>query len=203
MHHELPARLDLDFYRKAAKSLARAYRAGESDAVERAEDVLGERARRRFILSDAQFVVAAEHGFRSWAEFRRAVESAGLAPPEDARLAAMREALAAARKTWAERGEVILDAGVTYGGGEPIRILVRKRERRYDIDDQGAAVRLAGNPAGWLEAAERVVDAHAFNVNRRGLVFVPAVEGKDLARLAWRLAAASVAVYEELLELGG
>jgi hypothetical protein len=80
MHHELPARLDLEWYRKDAKALVRAYRAGDAEAVERAEDVLGERARSRFGLTDAQYVIASEHGHRSWAEFRGAVEGA---PPED------------------------------------------------------------------------------------------------------------------------
>ena len=80
MHHELRARLDLEWYRKDAKALVRAYRAGDPDSVERATDVLGELARERFGLSDAQYVIAAEHGHRSWAEFRRAVESAA---PED------------------------------------------------------------------------------------------------------------------------
>jgi hypothetical protein len=210
MQHELPPRLDLDFYRKDAKSLVRAYRAGEPQAVERAENVLGERARSRFILSDAQYVLASEHGHRSWPDFRREVErtrAGGPSPAEDVRLKAMRVALEDARKVWAGRGEVVLDAGMTYGAGEPVRILVRERERRYDIDDQGGAVLLAGKPAGWLEVAKRVVDAHACNVNRRGVVcwhgltFARGVEGRDPATLAWRLAAASVDVYQELLEL--
>jgi hypothetical protein len=38
-------------------------------------------------------------------------------------------------------------------------------------------------------------------VNRRGVVFVPAVEGRDLAWLASRVAECSRAVYGALLEL--
>jgi hypothetical protein len=37
--------------------------------------VLGDRAAERFLLSDAQFVLAREHGFRAWAEFRADIES--------------------------------------------------------------------------------------------------------------------------------
>jgi hypothetical protein len=37
--------------------------------------VLGDRAAERFLLSDAQFVLAQEHGFRTWAEFRADIES--------------------------------------------------------------------------------------------------------------------------------
>ena len=47
MHHELPARLDLEWYRKDAKALVRAFGAGEPDAVARAEEALGERAHAR------------------------------------------------------------------------------------------------------------------------------------------------------------
>jgi ankyrin repeat protein len=76
VHHELPARLDPEHYRKEAKRLLRQFQAGDAEAVVRAEDVLGERARTRFQLTDAQYVLAVEHGHRSWAEFRRALEQA-------------------------------------------------------------------------------------------------------------------------------
>jgi hypothetical protein len=81
MHHELPARLDLDWYRKEAKRLVRAHREGRPDARERAADVLGPRAQERFRLSDAQHVIAVEHGHGSWAAFARSVEDAAPEPP--------------------------------------------------------------------------------------------------------------------------
>ena len=59
----------------------------------------------------------------------------------------------------------------------------------------------AGRAPGWLERANRVVDAAGFNINRRGVVFVPAVAGRDIALLAVRLADASRAVYLAVLEL--
>jgi hypothetical protein len=37
--------------------------------------VLGDRAAERFLLSDAQFVLAQEHGFRTWADFRADIQS--------------------------------------------------------------------------------------------------------------------------------
>ncbi len=37
--------------------------------------MLGDRAAGRFLLSDAHFVLAQEHGFRTWAEFRAHIES--------------------------------------------------------------------------------------------------------------------------------
>ena len=36
--------------------------------------MLGDRAAGRFLLSDAQFVLAQEHGFRTWAEFRADIQ---------------------------------------------------------------------------------------------------------------------------------
>ena len=72
---ELPAHPDLEYYRKQAKHLLRSYEAGDAAARDRAAEVLGDRAAGRFLLSDAQFVLAQEHGFRTWAEFRADIQS--------------------------------------------------------------------------------------------------------------------------------
>ncbi|MEV4582614.1 ankyrin repeat domain-containing protein [Nonomuraea jabiensis] len=74
-HFELPAHPNLVYYRKQAKHLRHAYAAGDAAAGARVADVLSDRAAERFLLSDAQFVLAQEHGFRTWAEFRAHVES--------------------------------------------------------------------------------------------------------------------------------
>ncbi len=193
-HWELPARLDLEWYRKQAKALVRAYGAGEREAVARAEEALGERARERFRLSDAQWVIAQEHGYRSWAEFARWVETR---EPIGA-------AFAAARVEWGERGEVELDSGLRYGGETPVLVHASKRDRRYSFSDRGAAMEAAGSPRGWRETADRVEGEYDVNVSRRGVVFLPAVERTGsawLASLPRRIAEASVAFYGALLEL--
>jgi Ankyrin repeats (many copies) len=74
-HSELSARPDLEYYRKQAKHLQRSYETGDAAAQARAAEVLGDRAAERFLLSDAQFVLAQEHGFRTWAEFRADIQS--------------------------------------------------------------------------------------------------------------------------------
>ena len=74
-HFELPAHPDLEYYRKQAKHLQRTYASGDAAAQARVADVLGDRAAERFLLSDAQFVLAQEHGFRTWAEFRAHIQS--------------------------------------------------------------------------------------------------------------------------------
>ncbi|MFD9945074.1 ankyrin repeat domain-containing protein [Nonomuraea sp. NPDC059023] len=74
-HFELPAHPNAEYYRKQAKHLHHAYAAGDAAAGARVAEVLGDRAEERFLLSDAQFVLAQEHGFRTWPEFRAHVES--------------------------------------------------------------------------------------------------------------------------------
>jgi hypothetical protein len=74
-HFELPPRPNLEYYRKQAKHLQRAYATGDTAAQSRVAEVLGDRAAGRFLLSDAQFVLAQEHGFQTWAEFRAHIQS--------------------------------------------------------------------------------------------------------------------------------
>jgi hypothetical protein len=102
---------------------------------------------------------------------------------------------------WVEGEDVVVPTELTYGPGEPVEVVVRKRSWRFDISDGGRAVELAGRPTSWAEGAERVVAAHALNVNRRGVVFVQSNEVR-LEGLIARVAACSRAVFEELLEQG-
>jgi hypothetical protein len=90
---------------------------------------------------------------------------------------------------------------LSYTPGRPVRISVRRRGHRYDIDDMGTAVALAGHPPGWREAAERAVQGLGWNINRAGVVFMHAVEGRDIDALVQQTAEASAAVLEALLEL--
>jgi hypothetical protein len=77
----------------------------------------------------------------------------------------------------------MFETGQLFIPGEPVRILVRKRGRNYDLDDRGRATE-AGKPTAWLPVAQRLVAEEGFNVNRAGVVFVPAFEGRDLALMA-------------------
>lgn len=136
------------------------------------------------------------------AKLRPVVVERGSIEPRTAREAErLRTGIEAARRGWAERGEAEFETGYAFGDGERVRIRLRRRGRRYDLSDGGAAVRKAGaRGSTWLRLAERVVAEQGFNVNRKGVVFVPAVEGRDLARLAARLAETSFAVYAALLD---
>jgi hypothetical protein len=109
------------------------------------------------------------------------------------RLEAVRARLA---PPWAENEERVVEA-------RAFAVFVRKRGHRYDLDDAGEAVasaRSLGATGDWLRVAEDVVVEEGFNVNRRGAIFVPAVEGRDLASLAVRLGACAEAVQAALLE---
>jgi hypothetical protein len=73
MHHELPQRLDVDWYRKRARDLLRAYRANDGAAGERVHDVVGKRSPIK--LSDALHTIAVEHGYTRWPDFKRWLET--------------------------------------------------------------------------------------------------------------------------------
>jgi hypothetical protein len=173
----------VEYHRKQAKALVRGHHAGDAQAVRRAEAILGARARERFALSDAQHVIAREQGFRTWAELKHSVATTG-DPGATA---------------WMDDEDVVVGTHLTYAPGKPVDVIVRKRGWRFDVSDDGAAVAAAGSPPGWLAVAKEVVDEHALNVNRRGVVFVQANEARVDA-LVERVAACSVDLYEELLE---
>lgn len=72
----LPARPSLQQLRKQAKNLLRDYRAGDADAATRARAViprLGDDSS-PLALADAQFILAREYGFQSWAALAQHVE---------------------------------------------------------------------------------------------------------------------------------
>ncbi len=80
---ELPARPNLEQYRKQAKDLLRDLRLGEPIAVQRVKhhhprfaDVSNiQSEHKRASLTDAQLVIAREHGFDSWPKFASHIET--------------------------------------------------------------------------------------------------------------------------------
>jgi len=69
------SQLNLDYYRKQAKALLKAARAGDAEALARfaKDDPLGDLA-----LHDAQRIIAREQGFASWPKFHAFVEQSKL-----------------------------------------------------------------------------------------------------------------------------
>src|SRR5690349_2053320 len=88
----LPAHPSLEHLQKQAKDLLRAYRAGDPAVIEKLQPVASAGPR----LADAQFVIAREHGFETWAKLKHHLESSRQSgPAEYQRLAA--DLLAACR----------------------------------------------------------------------------------------------------------
>jgi ankyrin repeat protein len=79
---DLPARPNLEQYKKQAKDLVRNHDLGTSDALERIGQHLPRLDRRPrtdihrapFTLTDAQLVIAREHGFENWPKFAKHIE---------------------------------------------------------------------------------------------------------------------------------
>jgi Ankyrin repeats (many copies) len=129
LHHELQPR-QVDHYRTEAKKLLGAVRDGDAGAVERAQRAIGDRVRARFVLADALYVVAVEHGHRSWPAFKRDVESqAGATVRPVGRISA---ASSDAYTAWADR--LLADAQ----RGEPAAV-ERLRARVPRLRDRPAA----------------------------------------------------------------
>ncbi len=79
---ELPARPNLEQYKKQAKELVRSHELGVPDALERVgrhhprlhKLPMADIRRASFSLSDAQLVIAREHRFESWPKFAKHIE---------------------------------------------------------------------------------------------------------------------------------
>jgi hypothetical protein len=101
------------------------------------------------------------------------------------------------------RGEMVIETGFEYRPGEPVRVRVVRRERRVSVTDAGAALEKAGRPPGWPEAANRIDRELIVNVSRHGVVSLPVVAaGPGLDAIVRRIGEASLALYDEALELG-
>ena len=79
----LPPNPNLDKQRKLAKALVRDYWRGKSEAIERVRALHPKPpAPEKFVLSDAQLVIARGYGFVGWPQMRRKIESLTKSPTE-------------------------------------------------------------------------------------------------------------------------
>ena len=84
-----------------------------------------------------------------------------------------------------------------------MRIRVVRREHRTWVSDDGAAFHMAGRPDAWRDAAARVGQELEVNFSRGGVISLPVVRvGPPEREVVRRIAEASLAFYQELLELG-
>jgi hypothetical protein len=98
--------------------------------------------------------------------------------------------------------ERIVETGFEYVPGDPVRVRVVRRDRRTRVTDDGGAVERTGLPPGWREVAERIADEVVVNVSRHGVISLPVSRrGPGLEALVERIGEASLALYQEILEL--
>ena len=104
-----------------------------------------------------------------------------------------------------ERGELVLETGMTYEGISSLCIRVTKREGRLGFSDVGGAVAAAGIYPRWVTFPDRIpIGNYDANVSRQGVVGLPGFAQSSaewLAKLPELVASGSLALYETLLEL--
>jgi hypothetical protein len=83
----------------------------------------------------------------------------------------------------------------------PLRIRVKRRDGRVDVSDDGSAVEAAGTPPGWRDVARRIELEYCVNVSRHGVVFLPVGRPFTVQQIEERIARASRAFYNDLLDL--
>jgi ankyrin repeat protein len=170
----LPARPNLEQYKKQAKELVKSFEALRSGASEVAAETMqritehhprfgklpaSELRAAQFALADAQLVIAREHGFESWPKFAKRIETivrektvASLADPRKAFL----EAACIPRDAWhasgtLEMAEAILAAYPRVANSDIYTVAVLGDDagvRRLLQLDPGSAT-AKGGPYGW------------------------------------------------------
>lgn len=98
------------------------------------------------------------------------------------------------------RSEMLIDTGLQYRPGDPVRVRVVRREQRISVSDDGVAITKAGRPYAWREAADLVGEL-GVNVSRCGVVSLPVVPvGPCEQKTVRRIGEASLCLYQEILE---
>ncbi len=101
------------------------------------------------------------------------------------------------------RTDDTVTTALAYGPGEPVTVTVTHRAQRTSVSDRGAAVERAGRPAGWFTIADQFERDRDVNVTRQGVVWLPVVAaGPGEQAVIERIAEASLALYQDLLDLG-
>jgi hypothetical protein len=89
----------------------------------------------------------------------------------------------------------LVETGLEYRQGEPVTVRVVRREGRVRVSDEGRGAALAGRARVPEDVARRLYEEFVVNISRSGEIFLPGERFVD------RIARASVALYQELLDL--
>jgi hypothetical protein len=100
--------------------------------------------------------------------------------------------------------EELVETDLSYRTGDPVSVNVVHRARRVFVTDGRGAVERAGHPEGSQGVFDRIARSLDVNVHRTGEVWLPVVAaGPGEQAITARIADASLALYQELLELDG
>lgn len=131
----LPANPDLEYYKKTAKTLLRAWRARKAvtvsldgETVDVTPEHLAEWAgqlRGEPRLSDVHFLIAREYGFRNWSAFAAAVAGSRREPAEESRFLEPRDPTVSALVAAIREGDVARLEALLAAEPELARILIR------------------------------------------------------------------------------
>ena len=103
-----------------------------------------------------------------------------------------------------QRGEVVLDTGLTYDGITPVTVRVTKRESRWNFTDDRGAFQAADVDQQRLRLPDSIDLAEfSANVSKQGEVSLPGFERSSdewLNKLPELVAEGSLALYSVLLE---
>jgi hypothetical protein len=164
---KLPIRPHLEQYKKQAKELVKAWKAGDPDAVQRIQTNHlrfhksrdPELRRAKVTLADAQWVIGREHGFESWPKFAKHVEAlmreravASLSDPLAGFIAAACVPRDASHSSGTlERAEAILAAHpeIAKNNIHTAAILGDDGEVRRLLKSDARSATAKGGPYGW------------------------------------------------------
>jgi hypothetical protein len=181
---DLPARPNLEQYKKQAKDLIKAFRAGDDAALQRLRAHHPHPARDSFGLADAQLVIAREHGVDSWPKFKQQIASGSVpVPPAVWKMA--EDAIVAGDLSTLER--ILFDYGdairkqrpqswwnntlaPSYDAGDAREIIARTHHFRTFEDFAGftKAIKDTSSPIARFEAAvDAIVSGDVATLHRR------------------------------------
>src|SRR5258706_1379233 len=158
---DLPARPSLEQYRKQAKELLRAWRAGDPEAARRVRAHVRAADSKRTtkpLLAGAQFVIAREHGFESWPRFAEHIETleltrsvTALADPVSAFIEAASVPREAHESGTLELAEMILSRYPRVGTSNiyVAAVLADEATVRVALERDARAATAKGGPFDW------------------------------------------------------
>lgn len=104
---QLTNKPNLEHLKAQAKHLLKVYRAGDAETLKRIQNQLTHfSSSSRFLLADAQLVIAKEYGFSSWSKLKLHVEKTNMKTPEVSKRKVFIQELVAQLLAWSQHHEI-------------------------------------------------------------------------------------------------